>query len=179
LHLVWSGGQNGEIYYSRAQADQAGSASGWLPANQVSEKGNASWPQIAGSLGGRLFILYAVPLNEGRGIYLVYSDDNGDSWSSPSLIFDALAEEWEKVDHPSLTIAPDGSLHAAWSRLKIAAVDPTEGIFYTRTREAFQGGGGSISQHQRGNQRFSRPIHNGSIQWRSPPMGAIGGAWLL
>jgi hypothetical protein len=137
LHLAWSGGAQGEIYYSRALTDQAGSASGWLPARMVSAAGNASWPQIATALSGRIYILYTVPLNETRGVYLVYSDDQGETWSAPLKVFDAQAASWEMIDHPTLAIAPDGSLHAAWAQRTLAAADPTQGIYYTRTRGPF------------------------------------------
>jgi hypothetical protein len=138
LHLVWSGGPNGEIFYSRAVTSQATSASGWLPAIQVSGKGIASWPQIVIANNGRIYILYTIQINEGRGVYLVYSDDDGEKWSNPILVFDAEAAGWEMVDHSTLAIAPDGSLHAAWVQMRVASAKPTEGVSYSRTRMAFQ-----------------------------------------
>ncbi len=138
LNLVFSGGKTGEIYFTRAEADQAGSASGWTPPIQISASRNASWPQIAIDPGGRIFVLYAMPINEKRGVYLVYSDDSGDSWSTPALVFDAQENNWPMVDHPSLIIAPDGSLHASWVRSSLAAANQTDGIYYSRTRTAFE-----------------------------------------
>jgi hypothetical protein len=138
LHLAWSGGPDGEIFYSRARTDQAASASGWLPAIQVSGTGTGSWPQIAIAYSGRMYILYTIQVNEGRGVYLVYSDDGGENWSNPALVFDAGAAGWEMVDHSTLTIAPDGSLHAAWVHMNIASARSTQGISYSRTRAAFQ-----------------------------------------
>lgn len=142
LHLAWSGGAQGEIYYTRALADQAGSASGWLPAKQVSGTGgfanSGTWPQIAQDGYGRIFILYAVPLNEGRGLYLVHSEDGGESWSAPSLIFDAAAAGWEMVDHPTLAIDLSGALHVAWTQGNLAAARLTQGIFYSRTLAVYK-----------------------------------------
>jgi hypothetical protein len=137
LHLAWSGGTQGEIYYTRALADQAGSASGWLPAKQVSDSA-ASWPQIAQDYSGRIFILYAVPLNEGRGLYLAYSEDGGENWSAPTLVFDAAAAGWEMVDHPTLAVDLSGALHAAWTQGNLAAARLTQGIYYSRTLAAYK-----------------------------------------
>ncbi len=136
LMLAWSGGTNGEIFFSRARTDQAGSASGWLPAIQVS-KTTGSWPQLAMNADGRVLMIYAQPVNEGRGIYLVYSDDSGEGWSKPSLVFDAEAAGWEMVDQPSLAIGADGSIHTAWTVLRVASPQITRGIFYSRTRSKF------------------------------------------
>ena len=142
LHLAWSGGTQGEIYYTRALADQAGSASGWLPAKQVSGSGgfatSGAWPQIAQDYSGRIFILYAVPLNEGRGLYLAYSEDGGENWSSPTLIFDAAAAGWEMVDRPTLAVDLTGALHAAWTHGNLAATRLTQGIYYSRTLTAYK-----------------------------------------
>ena len=33
----------------------------------------------------RLVAVYAAPLNEGRGVYMVMSGDNGATWSEPRL----------------------------------------------------------------------------------------------
>jgi hypothetical protein len=133
LHLVWSGGATGQLFYTRARTDQAGSASGWLPAKTLDTMANTSHPQIAFAPSGRLYVVYAIPVNEKRGIYLVYSDDGGENWSAPQLVFDAEGAAWEAVDHPTMVIAPDGSLHMAFAQLTTAGALPTTGVFYTRS----------------------------------------------
>src|SRR5207249_2225298 len=70
LHAVWSGGFAGEIYYSHAFIRDAAATSGWsspqlLPAPI---KAGAS-PVLAIDATARLHVLYAIPLNESRGIY--------------------------------------------------------------------------------------------------------------
>jgi hypothetical protein len=133
LHLVWSGGEADQVYYSRAEANQAGSASGWLPARALSDAVNVSRPQIATDNAGRLLVLYAVPVNEQRGIYLVRSDDGGEIWSAPESVFDAAAADWNVVDHPTLVVTPDGILHVAWVQTQLPGTGFTLGIFYTRS----------------------------------------------
>ncbi len=133
LHLVWSGGEVDQVFYSRAEANQAGSASGWLPARMLSDAANVSRPQIASDDAGRLFVLYAVPVNEQRGIYLVRSDDGGELWSAPDTVFDAAAAGWNVVDRPTLVVAPDGIIHVSWVQTQLPASGITLGVFYTRS----------------------------------------------
>jgi hypothetical protein len=64
-------------------------------------------------------VSYAVPLNEGRGIYLTWSSDRGDSWSSPVRVFDAETAGWETVDQPRLAFDEDGALHTVFTRYSL------------------------------------------------------------
>lgn len=138
LHLTWIGGSNGDLLYSRALVREAGSASGWLPANATAPSNpNAAWPQIASDAAGRLYILYVIPLNEQRGVYLVVSENNGETWSQPEQLFDAIEEGWPMVAHPSFLIDPDGVLHVAFTKSLISGALPSEGIYYMRTKNTF------------------------------------------
>jgi hypothetical protein len=132
LHLSWSGGTNGLLMYSHAMVDKAGSEFGWVPSQSLDEKADVSRPQITQGPSGRLYIIYAIPRNEQRGVYLVYSDDSGENWSAPVVVFDAVKAGWEGVDHPALAVSPEGGIHAAFSRVVGTGAFPTEGIFYTR-----------------------------------------------
>jgi hypothetical protein len=50
-----------------------------------------SWPGIlADPRGDALHVIYAVPYNEGRGIYYVRSNDGGATWLAPAVVFDAV-----------------------------------------------------------------------------------------
>jgi hypothetical protein len=133
IHLVWSGGRGGQILYSRARVGQAASAGEWSPPLTLSDPGlTGGWPRIGLDAAGRLYVVYAVPLNEGRGIYLVHSDDGGLSWVDPELLFDAQAAGWAMVDHPALAVASDGTLHVAWVRADLPDTWPPQGISYAR-----------------------------------------------
>jgi len=133
VHLVWSSGDLGQILYSRARIDQAASAGAWSPLETLSDPGmTGSWPRIGMDGAGRLYVVYAVPLNEGRGVYLVRSEDGGLSWSEPGLLFDALAAGWAMVDYPALAVAHDGTLHVAWVRAALPDTGPPHGIYYAR-----------------------------------------------
>ena len=132
IHLAWQLLPAGKFLYSRAVADQATSRGGWLPTQTLPTTGLAGWPQLGMNLSGHLYLLYAVTMNEGRGVYLLHSSNAGDSWEkNPNLIFDAAANGWAKVDHPVLAISPDGALFVAWVRSSSQSKGSPEGIFYS------------------------------------------------
>ena len=135
LHLVWSGGEQGEITYSRAQADQAAFGAWSAPRPLPAPSPVGSWPQIGADTTGRLHVVYAVPLNEKRGIYVTQSGDGGDTWSEPAGVFDAAAAGWAAVDHPALAVAADGTLHVAWVQGALPDTWPPRGVYYARSTD--------------------------------------------
>ncbi|HOT90757.1 MAG TPA: sialidase family protein [Anaerolineae bacterium] len=134
LHAVWSGGTNGGIFYSRAYVRDAYVSGGWSTAIPLSS-GNAtgSWPRIVADLGGTLHVVYAVPLNEGRGLYYTRSDDAGETWSPPQLILDAAARGWAQVDHPTLAVDAQRTLHVACMRQSLPGAGLPAEILYIRS----------------------------------------------
>lgn len=133
LHAVWSGGADGRIYYSQAFARDATTSAGWsepLALTEIAGSPSAGRdPQILTDLLGRLYVIYAVPLNEGRGIYATFSDDAGVTWSEPAVVFDAEAEGWLSVAQPSLSVDEQGNLLAVWLRLPLPGNGPAEGLY--------------------------------------------------
>ncbi len=112
LLLVWSGGINGQLFFNQVTIDQAILAAEWPEPQQLPTS-----RLVIGDLDidtdshGNIFIVYAAPLNEGRGIYLTISGDEGDNWSDPILVFDGVAANWRMVDSPRLSISENGVLH--------------------------------------------------------------------
>ena len=98
LFVAWSGGLDGEIYFSQAEASQAIIASSWNNPEQLPTIQNAgSSPSMLIDSNSIINIAYAIPLNENRGIYVVRSEDGGSTWSNPVLIFDAEDAGWAMV----------------------------------------------------------------------------------
>ena len=136
LHLTWSGGTHGEIHYSRVRLEDVANPGAWSPVQQLSSAPGLS-PQLARDGAGRLYLLYVTPLNENRGVYLVRSLDEGDSWAQPELVFDAQTAGWANLGPAALTIAPslDGqsvTIHAAWGEEALPGTLPPQGIWYSR-----------------------------------------------
>jgi hypothetical protein len=121
IHAVWDS-TDGQVYYSRANADSAGQPGTWaapraLPAAQP----NATLPVIARSPSGVLYVAYTIPINEGRGIYLTSSEDGGNTWRDPVEVFDGGAAGWQMVGPSHLAVTAAGEagtaarVHLFWS----------------------------------------------------------------
>lgn len=138
LHLVWSGGSAGRPFYSRAFARDANSLSGWsqprpLPANTSV---GASPHIIADPRGQLLYVIYAIPFNEQRGVYVVRSEDDGENWSSPSLVADGVGRNWEAVDQPQLALDPTNDvLHATWLQSVLPGATGSRAVYYARSAD--------------------------------------------
>ncbi|NTU65507.1 MAG: exo-alpha-sialidase, partial [Chloroflexi bacterium] len=141
VHLVWSGGAAGEIFYSWAYARDLGSGQRWNEATRVSPSSALGhWPDIvADPQGTNLYVIYALPFNEQRGVYLVVSADNGQSWQTPIKVFDAAAAGWASVDRARLAFDSENQiLHAVWQRRTLPGQNQPEEIYYASSRDAGQ-----------------------------------------
>jgi len=133
LHAVWRGSQEAQIFHSQAFVGDAYAASGWRePQPLPAPVALASWPDIAAGIGGTLHVVYAVPINEGRGIYYTRSED-GESWSEARQIFDAAGAGWAMGDYPRLAIDLHGTIHVVWVRADPLGKDLTQAIYYARS----------------------------------------------
>jgi hypothetical protein len=124
LHAVWSGATGGQIRYAATfsiDADTPGAwpEPAWLPVPSTGRDAMATHPQIRADLAGRLHVVYAMPINQQRGIYYTRSDDEGHSWTPAVAVFDAAAAGWAMVDRPALAVDHDGVLYVAWLRMAL------------------------------------------------------------
>lgn len=140
LHALWSDGSIGRIWHSRAFVRDAYATGGWSEAQPLplpdaaASSGGGSWPHII-AFGGVLHAVYAVPVNEGRGIYHVCSDDSGASWLPARQIFDAVEAGWAAADYPRLAIDAEGILNVVWVRAALAPGNPPQSIHYARSHD--------------------------------------------
>lgn len=86
------------------------------------DENNRAWqgaPSVARTRGGRLFVSFM-----SGGIYepdprnnsmLVYSDDNGETWSEPILVLESLKDQRLRVSDLELWVSPTGELWMFWS----------------------------------------------------------------
>ena len=82
-----------------------------------------------------LSAVYAIPLNENRGIYLVQSGDGGQTWSEPKQIFDAVAAGWAMVDWPHLAITDNGQMHVLWTHYSLPNGEGPLALLYARSED--------------------------------------------
>lgn len=136
LHAVWVSGPGGILYYSKVQEKDVLSTQDWAKPVALNISSQiASWPKIiADPRNNSLYVVYAVPYNEKRGIYLLQSSDGGSSWSEPIQVFDGAAAGWLSADKPQLALdATAGILHAVWLRSELPGGTNSPGIFYARS----------------------------------------------
>lgn len=135
LHAVWSGGSTGAVFYSRSYPGDAFTASSWSTPAKLGEAAMGSAPALTPDLLGRLHVVYAVPFNEGRGIYYTRTDDDGDSWQETVRIFDAVAEGWLSIDRPDVTVDERGVIHVVWVRAPLPGYGLPQGVYYARSTD--------------------------------------------
>jgi hypothetical protein len=115
----------GELHYVRAKSIDAVTAKRWsTPARlQTNHDGPVSPADVAWDASGVIYVAYSVPIYEERGVYLVTSEDKGDTWSEPIQVFDGAEAGFDLVGSPALLVATNGHIHFLWKRQSI----PTEG----------------------------------------------------
>jgi LysM repeat protein len=136
LHAVWSGGPNGQVFYSRSFLRDSNQASGWsppliLPARQPA----GGSPALNLDAAGTLRVAYAIPLNEDRGVYLTDSIDQGQTWSDARLVFNAAEAGWAAVQDTQLAVDAAGGLHLMVVRGSLPPATVPLGIYYLRSTD--------------------------------------------
>jgi predicted neuraminidase len=146
LLLVWRRGQEGQIAFSRASADQAVLPEDWSDPQILSDSQRpATSPAILADREGSIYVVYAVPINEGRGIYLTRSQDGGGTWSEPVLAFDGTAAGWDMLDQPHFTVTDNGDLYLLWTRYSLLSGQPAP---MTLAFSHSEDGGRTWTQHE-------------------------------
>lgn len=132
LYVVWSGGQAGEIYFSRAPGNRANSPAEWVEAIVLpSVRQVGASPDIEIGPNGDIYVAYAIPLNEQRGVYVTKSEDGGTSWTEPVLAFDAVQAGWDLVDKPHILVSQNGVINVVMTKFSLPGGDGALGLFAT------------------------------------------------
>jgi hypothetical protein len=136
LSVTWRDSYSGELYFSQVDADRAFFPMDWLAPQPL------PWLQPAiNSLDmlvvpdGRIYVAYTVVLNEWRGVYMARSENNGQSWTEPLLIFDAAMAGWDMVGKPRLAATGDDELHITWNRYSLPPAADALNIYYARSSD--------------------------------------------
>jgi hypothetical protein len=139
LMVVWSDSKEGEIFFSEVPVANAAVSPNWLEPQLLTENvTSARAPSIAVAADNTIYVAYAVPLNEERGIYVVQSHDDGRTWSEPAVVFDGATAGWSMLAEPELTIGEDGRLHALWARTSLSAQGEPEALYYANSLDGGQ-----------------------------------------
>jgi hypothetical protein len=132
--LSWVDGDMGDLYFSWANADRANIATEWSRPELVGTGSQlGSSPDILTDDSGKIIIAYSIPLNEDRGIYLIQTEDLGRTWSGPVSVVNALDENWDSTDHPTISLTSDGTLHILFNRYSLREEGESEGLHYSQS----------------------------------------------
>jgi hypothetical protein len=138
VHVVWSGGTAGEIFHSWAYARDLGGGQRWNEATRVSPPSmlGQSPDIVADPRDNDLYVLYTLPFNEQRGVYLSTSTDAGQSWQTPVKVFDAAAAGWDSAAGARLALdAENNLLHAVWLRRALPGQTQPQEVYYASSRD--------------------------------------------
>ncbi len=133
LHLAWTQGNSGPIFYSSAPANDALSAQKWSKPIQIQVPAFKVGLQVDSK--GILHIVYSNFYGREPGMYYMRSEDQGQTWSFPV---------WLDPDIPlkhaphafDFTLDERGGLHLVWSYMDVEAVLNT----WVRYAHSFDGG---------------------------------------
>lgn len=134
LFAIWRD-EEGALLFSQAAAADAAIATDWAPAITLPAPLNLAGDLALATAGSSaLFAAYTMPVNEGRGLYVLRSDDQGATWSEPALAVDAEALEWEIAGAPQLVVTGNGALHVLITEEKLAPAGnvTAETLYYVR-----------------------------------------------
>jgi hypothetical protein len=117
-------------------------------------------------LGGSLHVVYAVPVNEGRGIYYARSED-GTTWSAERQVFDAAGAGWAMSDYPRLAVDLAGTIHVVWLRADPFGSGLIQTIYYAQSID--------------GGETWSDPLEvvEGAVAWPEVIASGAGQVHLL
>ncbi len=137
IHVIFWGGDNivADIYYTRAPAAQAGTASAWSPPLLIGRvAGELDSAAFAENDQGILSVLYYGRAVK-NGLYAVSSSDDGETWSAPAAVFFTKYEE-PNIAQIHMARGSSGDLHATWG---VYTTNGTgRGIYYSRSEDGSQ-----------------------------------------
>lgn len=136
LLMVWSGGESGELNFSWASDEEVASDSGWVSPVSIPRPGVLGQsPHLLEATPGSIYLAYAVPFNESRGVYLTTSEEPDLVWGDPVMVFGAAGAGCEAVEQTSLTQGLDGTLHLAWVCASLPGGIGPLALFHSRSED--------------------------------------------
>lgn len=120
LLLAWIDQTTGDMVFSWANSNRANSSKEWKAPVYIPSvsKVNGSLDMLVDT-AGKIIVVYAISINEQRGLYLTTSDDAGTTWSQPIEVFDAVQAAWDVIDEPKVALTGDGRLHVLFNRFTL------------------------------------------------------------
>ncbi|MFN2235254.1 MAG: hypothetical protein ACK2U1_13590, partial [Anaerolineales bacterium] len=138
LFLLWRNPETNAYYYSSVKSEDILLPAEWsTPAVFPKLNSEALFSAPAPILDdeGILNIVYAIPLNEDRGIYHIKAGEDHQTWSEPISIVDAVNANWAMVDKPSVAQTENGDIHAIFTVYSLRPEPVAQALYYTRSED--------------------------------------------
>ncbi|MEM9774386.1 MAG: sialidase family protein, partial [Chloroflexota bacterium] len=136
LFVLWQDTDSQQILISQASSTSSFNPRDWSePVAIPAPFANPSYPSIAVAPNGILFVLYAVPYNDSRGLYLTYSRDDGDTWSDPVSILSEV-DSWDLITEPRVAFQPGGNVHITFINQVTASEASRKEYYYVRSNDS-------------------------------------------
>jgi len=130
FHLIWrDGGAGGALYYSSADAQQAGNARAWRSPIELAPQ--ALGAAIAVGPEGVVVVAYT-PFQAGESFAIITTED-GNNWSEPVLALSRLSAGFTGGSYVNLAIDAAGGLHVAWNSQVYPGGYPEHAVFYQKS----------------------------------------------
>jgi hypothetical protein len=114
LLAAWSGGELGQVFYSGTSVDEAASSAGWLVPAPISASPGQS-PQLALTFGGDSQLVFAVPVNEGRGVFTTRLAADAFNWAPIRPVNSVANSNCPVVADPDVVVAGEDHVYTVWS----------------------------------------------------------------
>jgi hypothetical protein len=170
IFLMWRNPQT-NAYFSRQVAEQRVLIpADWSTVIQLIEpegiEGIIDSPDIYLDSKGEPGVVYARPLNENRGVYLIPPQELLTEQPEQITVFDAVAADWQMAADPRVVQTANGASHALFTRYEFRSEPRATSLYY--------------SILQSGADTWSEPesIAEGNIAW-SQLVNLQGHAWLI
>jgi len=136
--LVWNDSETGSAYFTRGAVLEGKTSLEPGEVDRVPVPAQTCEfvldAEIAEDPHGRVHLVYTVPLDRGRGVYYLRSDDKAVTWSDPVRVFDAAAGGWQRLGQTALAVDSAGSVYAAWTRQSMVRGTP-EGVYFAKSSD--------------------------------------------
>ena len=113
---------------------------GFAPRNSFFRYWGSAFPQIATGPGQEVYLVYTgLPSdkkNDDGDIYMLRSLDGGQTWSRATRLNDDATSRLQFF--PSVTVDPNGTLHAMWGDMRDDRASTRYHIYYTRSEDKGQ-----------------------------------------
>ncbi len=134
--LFWRDATAHEYQFSVVNEKHIRSPVDWsTPTTLPASESTINHPSVFIDTSGTINVVYAKRFNEGRGIYLVRSVDNGRSWTDPLQVTDAAAAGWDMVDGPQIVQTGNGHMHTLWTSYTLKPDPVPSGLHYSRSED--------------------------------------------